>query len=188
MNLQQPHRIAFALTICTCIVILFTFVAARPQSAQPAAETATSQVLINEIKELRRALQDYAVVTQRTQLMSERLRFQQTRVDKLSDDRENVLMQLEASAAEAQQIDESTKSLEKLMGNESDASLRITIERDYKSALIRTEDHKRREQRLREREVQLNQLIQTEQAALTELKEKMQAVEQSLETRTTRRP
>jgi chromosome segregation ATPase len=103
------------------------------------------------------------------------------RVDRLNEEIENVRMQIESCVSESQQASETTKILEKQAGFTSDPLQRLSLEQEHKLTLARIEECKRREQRLRERETQLNGQIQTEQSALNDVKDKMNSLERSLE-------
>lgn len=180
---MRKPTIFFTITVSAIIsaVVVAVSISAAPQQN---SDSSTSQVLINEIRELRRSLQDFATTGQRVQIALERIRIQQDNVDRIQGEIASIDAQSEASASEMQQVEESAKALERLLGMENDPAKRIGLEMERKNALQRLEEGKKREARLRDREAQLNTALTAEKAVLAELKSKVEEIDRSLENQT----
>lgn len=170
--------LAFIAVVTVSVTITKYGIAA---SSQQLVDSSTSQVLITEIRELRRALQDFATTGQRVQIALERIRIQQDAVDRLQGEVTGNDAQGEVNASEMQQVEESAKALERLLGLENDPAKRIGLETERKNALQRLEEGKKREVRLRERQTQLNASLNTEKVLLAELKSKVEEIDRMLE-------
>jgi chromosome segregation ATPase len=174
---KQIGTVVVILGICLAGILFQSRSSAEAQQSGDPLSTS----LIGEIRELRLALQTFTVSNYRAQIAIEQLRSQQERVDHLNEEIENVRVQIESCVSESQQASETAKILEKQAGFTSDPLQRLSLEQEHKLTLARIEECKRREQRLRERETQLNGQIQTEQSALNDVKDRMNSLERSLE-------
>jgi hypothetical protein len=171
--------IAFAVLVFVLISGLLLF-KTNAESSQ-STDATTSQVLVNEIRELRRTLQDFTTHGYRVQIAIERVRIQQASVERLQGEIDGVEANSEINTTELQQVDESARTLERLVNSEPDPSRRVALEMERKNALLRVEECKKRELRLRERQAQLNASIHTEKAVLADLKGKVDEIDRSLE-------
>lgn len=170
--------------VTATVVITHYSIAAKPQLQN---DLSTSQVLINEIRELRRTLQDYTIANARVQIAIERLKVQQTRVDHLSNEKETLQSQIEEAVTSYQQAEDVAKSFDQQIVSESDPITRINIEREHKNMANILEQHKRREQRLRERDVQLAAQLQIERAALIELQNNLEGLEKTFDSKSSQK-
>jgi lysyl-tRNA synthetase class I len=180
------------LTIVLIIILILTatvFITRYSIAAEPQLQNdfSTSQVLINEIRELRRTLQDYTIANTRVQIAIERVKAQQMRVDHLSNEKENLQSQIEEAATSHQQAEEVAKSFDQQIVTESDPITRINIEREQKNMTHILEQYKRREQRLREREAQLAAQLQIERTALGELHNNLEGLEKAFDSKSSQR-
>lgn len=183
--MRKPTIVLIIILIVTSTVFITRYsIAAEPQLQN---DLSTPQVLINEIRELRRTLQDYTIANVRVQIAIERLKVQQMRVDHLSNEKETLQSQIEEAVTSYQQAEDVAKSFEQQIVAESDPITRINIEREQKNTTNILEQHKRREQRLRERGVQLAAQLQIERAALTELHNNLEGLEKALNSKSSQR-
>lgn len=179
---MRKITIAFTITLAMAATAIATRYGIAAQSQLP-NDSSTSQVLINEIRELRRALNDYIVISSRTQITLERLKFQQLRVNHLSNEKENLQMQVEETVASYQQMEEVVKSLERQLATEVDPARRVEVEREHKNTTTVVEQHKKREQHLRERYSQAAAQLQTEGSILSELQSGLEKLEKAFDSK-----
>src|SRR5437762_7424398 len=98
--MKKPFRIIIFLVLVLSPMVFAGY--SRPQAPQVNSNDVT-QALISEIHGLRQALQSYTVDNHRAQFVVERLRLQQSRVDKIEEELENVRLQVEQSVLTLQQ-------------------------------------------------------------------------------------
>lgn len=175
--MKKSYLILSVLVFLAVAVLIYSHRVVSVDAQQPEM----SQLLITEVRELRRTLQEFATTGQRMQIALERIRLQQDNVDRLQGELVSITSQAEVNVSEMQQLEESAKTMERLLGIENDAVKRIGIENERKTSLLRLEEGKKREIRLREKEVQLNAMFNIEKAALAELKSKVEEIDHQLE-------
>jgi predicted nucleic acid-binding Zn-ribbon protein len=152
----------------------------KAAETQQITDGAASQVLVQEIRSLRRALQDFTVGNSRLQVFIERCRLQQIIVERLNDEYNGIQSQIDSNEDQIRQMEETTKNLERLLSAEADQLRRGEMEREHKSITTNIEQVKQRTQRLQERGIQANGLLQSERAKLDELKDSLDSLERSL--------
>ncbi len=148
-----------------------------PQSPNGSGNAEVSFVLINEIKELRRAFQVYAAATSHTQITLERMKFQQTQVDHLQAESANLQLQIEEAQSNYLAMEESAKSLEKQLAIETDPPRRIEIERDLKNLLLSVEHSRKKEQTCRDRQTLVSAQLEAEKITLNALSDSVEKME-----------
>lgn len=161
-----------------CLVLLITLSINFRSTAQPqqSGDAASSQVLIQEIRGLRRALEDFTTKNSRVQVMIERVRLQQTVVQRLNDEIDNIQVQINANEDLTVQLEETIKNLEHSLEAEEDTPHKEEISRDLKSANKNVELYKQRNVKLEERKTQVNASLQTESARLAEMQQSLETL------------
>lgn len=172
--------------LCFGILWLFSPEALRAQSSNRATETTSAdqqilQALLSEVRQLRLTLQRTNISVFRTQLMIERLRMQQERVDRLTRQLEENQNELTGAGLSRSQLTERSQDLESQIKAEQDAGRRAQLDAQYKELKYIMEQQTERETQLRARQVQLTTQLQTERAKLDEIDSRLEALERELE-------
>lgn len=167
------------------ICIAFLFGAALSHFGRAAETTQTtegipSQVLVQEIRALRRAMQDFTIGNSRLQVTIERCRLQQTIIERLNDEYSGIQSQIDSNEDQTRQMEETAKNLERSFSSEADPLRRSEMDREYKALVSNTDQTKQRTQKLHERAVQLNGFLQAERAKLNELKDALDSLDRSI--------
>jgi len=152
----------------------------RPIQAAPPQGEPIIQALLNEVHQLRLAIQQNTLNTSRAQITIEHLRAQQTRVDGLSLTLEGIRKQIAAAKLAQSRMTEQLKEWENQLSQEPDASRRVEIERQYRDVKTSLERQTQIEQQQREREAQVMTQLQVEQAKLGDLTDRLEALERGL--------
>src|SRR5262245_11198812 len=178
------------MTVSLLALLLATPRTLLAQDSQPPAperrnEAEPIQALLSEVRQLRIALQHLSLSAYRAQITVERLRLQQEQVNQLSKQLEGIRDSLSDSKARLQWVGERVKDMESRVSQESDPARRAQLEREYKDMKFDAERHAFWDQQQREREPQVAAKLQIEQAKLSELNDRLEALERELETDTT---
>lgn len=153
-----------------------------PALSTPDGERQTLKALLDEVHQLRVALQRSGVNTARVQLTFERMRLQMGRVDSLSRELEGVRAQLLNVRENRAQAAERIKDWEEQINQTADAARRAQLERQLNLTKQGLSSQSRREDQLRERETQLGGQLQLEQVKLGELESQLGNLERELST------
>lgn len=173
-----------------CLVALSLGLTANSLAQSSKSESAPSsgqeekqvlQMLLSEVHQLRLAMQQANVNAYRTQIILERMRMQQTRVDKLAHDLAELQMQTNESASNRPRMEERLKELEASANQEADPVRRANLISEFKDLKFTLDQRNTWEQQQRERESQLNRTLQTEQAKLADFSEQLDGVLRDLE-------
>ena len=148
--------------------------------AQQGGERQTLRALLDEVHQLRLALQRTNLSTARVQLAFERIRLQMGRVDALSREVESTRAQLAGLRDFRSQAAERVKIWEEQMGRETDAGHRAQIERQLSLNKQNLAAQVQREEQLRDREVQLGAQLQVEQSKLSDLEGQLGNLEREM--------
>ncbi len=176
-----------------CGVFLSVLCISQPALAQssPTAQStvaATPEVqllraILEELRLQRAVLQRTYVQTYRAQRLTEQLARQQARVDSLGEE----IAQLKAIAHQAQDSrdEDELKDLLATINETTEPHQRAALMQSYNSmkrAFERQREYVRQEvERSRERQMQLESLLHTEQGKLAEMQEQFNALERELE-------
>ncbi len=153
---------------------------AAPLCAQSGGDAATMQALLTEVRQLRHTVERTLSLGPRMQLLLQRAQFQQQRVLHASEQLDEVRKQIAQETARQNAANERLAKIEQDISNESDASKRSQLE-DMRAGLKLVVGNGP-DQQLRARESELSNAFETEQAALNDLNEKLDALERQLET------
>jgi chromosome segregation ATPase len=143
------------------------------------------QALLNEVHQLRLAIQRSNLNTYHAQVTLERLRLQQQRVDRLSEKLEEARAKLSEIRSNQVKLPEEIKRVEELLGKEPDPINRGFKRRELESVLqtvkAELENLAQKESQAREQEAHLNGQLQTEQAKLNEVNERLDALQKEVD-------
>ena len=170
-----------------CLLILTTLVFAsfgrsqtttnRPTKAEQGENEQTMRALLNEVRQLRLAIQRSNLSAYRAQVIIERMRSQQQSVDRLADRLRGTRDRIaHVKMGQTELQDELKKMEDRPEGGESGMRER---QDSYKTRLGYLAQE---ETRLREDESQLAAQLQIEQARLAEINDQLDALQRELET------
>lgn len=142
-------------------------------------EGAPSQVLVQEIRALRRAMQDFTIGNSRLQVTIERCRLQQATVERLNDEYNGIQSQIESNEDQIRQMEETAKNLERLHSTEADPLRRGEIEREQKNITASVERYRQQMQQLQGRLAQISGTLQAEKARLAEVRDALDSLDRS---------
>lgn len=137
--------------------------------------------LLQEMRQLRVALQRMQVVSQRTQVTLERVRLQQNRVDSISRTLENLRTHLADIRAARPAIEDEMRDMDELLNRTTDATKRSEIELQIKETKVRLNAQSREEDQSRQRELELTADLQAAQAKLNDLNNQLDTIMRELE-------
>ena len=146
-----------------------------------AADAATLQSLLNEVRQLRLAIERTGALWPQMQIMLQRVQLQQQYVETLSRQLEQLRDQIARSANESAQLNSRVKESEIRAGQEQDARRRQQAEDEIKRLKAVIEQIAMRDRQQQDRESQLAGALQNEQAKLNDLNARLDAVERLLQ-------
>jgi chromosome segregation ATPase len=152
-----------------------------PAQAGQSDQMQMLQALLDEVRQLRLALQRNNLTAYRAQILLERLRAQQERVDRLTRELEALRNELVESKTHQAQMTEMLKGIENRLNQETDQARRNELEMEQRLIKTQLEQQAQRDERQREREAQLMAQLQIEQAKLEEINSRLDALENELE-------
>ena len=153
---------------CLCSVSVLHGQERKTESARE-DERQVLKALLEEMRQLRLALQRSNSLNHRLQITVERLRLQQGRLDSLTRSLENVRARMNDLKSARAQIEEQVKFAEELLARATEQDRRAEIEHNVKEMKARLASWSREEEQQRERDVALNLELQIEQNKLNEL-------------------
>jgi hypothetical protein len=166
-----------------CILIATVLTTAGTTQAQ--TSDSTMQALLAEVRQLRLALERSAVVAPRIQVTLQRMQLQQDSVSRASRQLEDLRDQLAKSAAVEADMAVHIKDVEARSAQEQDSARRKAMEdevKQFKSRLEqKTDQQTMNDAQQRARESELVGRLQTEQAKLNELNDRLNTLERMLE-------
>lgn len=149
--------------------------------ASSASEEKTVGALLFEVRLLRIALQTVNTNSKRIQLLAERIRIQQTRVDKVAADIDETREKITDVRTQLLKLNEVAKEFDIQMRQEPIAMRRIELERQKRLSQLDVPSLSEKENRLKEREALLINLLAAENAKLYDLQEKMNELDREFE-------
>ena len=167
-------------TSCLMLALSLIPMAAVAQNGST-PDNATLQSLLAEVRQLRMAVERAASVLPQTQVLLQRTQLQQQHVETLSRQLEQLRDQITKSSAEDAHFAAEVRDAETRASQEQDATRRRYEEERLKSAKAQMEQEAIRDQRQRARESQLAGQLQNEQIKLSELQERLDALERVLQ-------
>jgi len=166
-----------------CILIAAVLTAAGTTRAQ--TSDSAIQALLDEVRQLRLAVERSAVLAPKIQMTLQRMQLQQDSVSRASRQLEDLREQLAKSAAEEADVAFHIKDVEARAAQEQDSARRKAMEDEVKLTKSRleekTDQQKMNDAQQRARESELAGRLQTEQAKLNELNDRLDTLERMLE-------
>jgi chromosome segregation ATPase len=159
---------------CT-LSMAFCFISPTRASSQtkpvnpPADQDQVLQKLLSEVHELRLAVQRATANSTRFQMLIERTRLQQARVDMLTRQLENIHSQAADMRSARPQLEQQIKDAEDQLDRTPEPNAHADLESRIKAAKANLTRMTQEEERLRNRETALDGQLQTEQLKLNEL-------------------
>jgi chromosome segregation ATPase len=135
------------------------------------------QALVNEVRQLRLAIERSSLSAYQAQVTLERIRWQQPRVDRLNEKLENVRVEIAELRSRQASAQEDLKYIESELRKETDPGKR----RELEQALLMIKRQPEGLVQLEQQESQLLAHLQPEQARLNELNERLDAAQKELE-------
>jgi hypothetical protein len=174
-----------------CLLILTTLGFAsfvRPQTGAGASAKAaqaendlTMQALLNEVRQLRLAIQRSNLSAYKSQITIERIRSQQQSVDRLADRLRDARNQLAGIKMPQADFQSELKRIEARLNQEGDVEKRKILEEEQERFKNRLAMLAQEEARIRENESQLAAQLQIEQGRLTDLNDQLDVLQRELE-------
>jgi predicted nucleic acid-binding Zn-ribbon protein len=146
-----------------------------------AASDATVQALLAEVRQLRLALERSAIVAPRIQVMLQRMQMQQDAANRASKDLDDVRNQIANLANQERSMTTQLKEMEKGAETEQDPVRRKSLENESRMFKGMLENQATSMTQLRAREAETEGRLQTEQAKLSELNERLNVLERQLD-------
>ncbi|HWQ34857.1 MAG TPA: hypothetical protein VNQ79_18585 [Blastocatellia bacterium] len=175
------------LFVLTVFCLIFP-AAAAAQNGRPAQqpdhssdEPSVVRALLNEVTLLRMILQQTNFTGTRAQILVERIRVQQERVERLTRDLENIRDQIGETKLQQLKSAEMLREVETQLSREQISARRNDLLMQQRLLRFEVEKFSQQEQRLRDREAQMVSLVRIEQSRLDELTDKLDTLERDLE-------
>ena len=168
-------------------VVVFASFGRSQTEANKNAKTAqgdneqTMQALLNEVRQLRFAIQRSNLSAYHAQLIIERMRSQRQHVDRLAESLRDTRDRIANGKIPQAEFQHELKKIERLLSQEGDAERRQDLEERQDIFKTRLAALAKEETRLQEVESQLNAQLQIEQARLAELDDQLDALRRELE-------
>lgn len=182
---MKKRNLAYAPIILASALFVAPFTAAGQTTKMAEApqddDRQVLRALLDEMRQLRVALQRTQVVSQRIQVTLERTRIQQAHVDTLTRSLEGVRTRLTEIRSARPQIDEQIKEGEELLNRTTDPNRRGEIETQIKELKSRVVVLAREDDQTRDRESELNTQLQAAQARLSDLDMQLTNIVRELE-------
>lgn len=155
-----------------------------PQLALSAAGSGHQRALLEEVRQLRAAVQRTNLSLYRAQMLNDQIARQQTRVDSLTEEIEQLKKQVQQSLDTTRDDDE-LKELEATIGATSDPQQRLALTQSLQSmkrAMERQREYNKEEVGWSHiRQQQLENSLRIEQAKLSKIQEQLEALDRELE-------
>src|SRR5216684_194628 len=169
---------------CLLVLVIFCYVLPTRVSAQKTkpAESAqgdrdqTLKQLLIEVRELRLTVQRATVTNTRFQMLIERVRVQQSHVDALSRQLENIHSQVAEMKAAKPQMEQQIKDAEDLLDRTPDPNAHAELDSRIKGGKANLARLAQEDERLRSRETAVDSELQSAQAKLNELNSQLDSL------------
>jgi chromosome segregation ATPase len=165
------------------IVALGCLALAAPCAGQtPPGDSQTLLALLSEVKQLRQDLQASLIAGQRTQVLLHRLQGQEAAVARAADRLDEAREMHAGAQAERKQLAAEIERSEEFVSNERNPpGQRQVLQDRLPGDRARLEAFEKQEQREQAREAEAQQQLQAEEAALGDLRERLDQLDRTLE-------
>jgi chromosome segregation ATPase len=164
----------------TTVLFVSLCLAGRAQSPPAPSDSSVIQALLSEVHQLRLALERSNTIGPRIQLAVERVKLQQPAVTRLSEQLESVRRDLERAQPDEARFVGQIKAMETELSQTVDPAARNRMESTVKEMQIALEQGQKVVAALRSREAELSARLQTEQATLDGLNDRLSQIERAL--------
>lgn len=173
--------------VCLLFLVALGFTSSGSSHTTPNIPTQTAQgenaqtmqALLNEVRQLRLAIQRSTLSAHHAQVIIERMRSQQQQVDRLNDRLRETRDRIANVKMVETELQDALKKIEGRLKRMGDAH--PDLEEEQETLKTRLGFQAQEEARLREVEPQLVAQLQIEQAKLTELNDRLDALQRELE-------
>ena len=148
---------------------------------KPTDDKETIQMLLNEVRLLRRTLQRTGLNAYRGQIVLERIKAQNDQVLRLTRALAETRNEIEGIEGTIPRMTDQAKLMETMAEKELDANKRAQFEFESKERKADVERYKQRLERQRDAETQLSAQLAAEQNKLTELEGRLDALERGID-------
>lgn len=146
----------------------------------PSADPPTLQSLLSEVHQLRVVLEHSAALAPRIQIVVERLKLQQEQVARTSRELADLRDRLDHSRGELLRVQQRAQSLEGSETQETDPNKRHDLDEALRMIKLDAEQMEKSTLQLQAREGELAGQLQSDQARLTELNDRLDQIERAL--------
>lgn len=161
-----------------CVILLL--LAPAVSLAQQPADANTLQALLNEVRQLRIALERSTSMVPRMQLLVTRYQMQQDRVDRQERDLRALRNQLTSESSGRERTSAALRQFEEQARQTQDPAARKHLEEAAAAARMDLEQQAAREQQVRAEEAELASQLKLEQARLGTIAEQLDRIEKLL--------
>jgi chromosome segregation ATPase len=160
------------------------------QPALSAAQTGrgSEDALLRELRLIREILQRAQGNAQREQMLIERIRTHDQRVERLDHQRTALQDEIAGLEVHVRQIEQRERSLDLQLQKPAEAAQRQPIESELKELRFTQESQRQRLDRLRQREAELAAVLLREERTLRALESRLEALDREIEAEARRNP
>ena len=152
-----------------------------PNKAEQGENEQTMQALLNEVRQLRLAIQKSNLSAYHAQVIIERMRSQRQQVDRLTDRLRETRDRMASMKMGQTEIQYELKKMEDHLSQQTDVGVIRDVEEQIDRFKNRLGAQAQEEARLRENESQLVAQLQIEQSRLSEFNDQLDALQRELE-------
>ena len=145
------------------------------------ADRGTLQALLNEVQQLRIAIERSTLLGARTQIAINLMQAQEGRVDRITQELEKTRKEILEAQAEKPKLASRVKMIEEFLTTVTDAASRKQMEHDMNMSKLEGEQLSAREQDRSARESELSSQLRAEQSRLVELQGRIADMERMLD-------
>ena len=152
--------------------------AARAQA--PASDVKTLQTLLAEVHQLRIVLERSSQIAPRIQIAVERLKLQQEHVARVARQLDEIRRDLDRTRSDQPKIQQRVQTLDDEVNQAVDPGRRKALDDEAKMLKLESVQQEKSLQQMQAREGELMSQLQSEQARLTELNDRLDQIERAL--------
>jgi predicted nucleic acid-binding Zn-ribbon protein len=161
--------------ISLLVCVSFTTVAQTP-----ASDAQTLQTLLAEVHQLRIALERSTQIAPRIQITVERLKMQQDQVARVGRQLDDVRQELDHFGTEQSRIQQRVQFIENAVNETTDPEKRKDLNNQLGNSKQEADQAAKSVQQIQTRESELTSQLQSDQAKLTELNDRLNQIERAL--------
>jgi chromosome segregation ATPase len=159
------------------ILVCFCFIA---KAQAPPSDVKTMETLLAEVHQLRIALERSIQIAPRIQIAVERLKLQQDQVARVARQMDDLRRELDRSRSDQPKIHERLQEIAAAATQNTDPQKRKDLDDALSMFKLEAEQAEKSLQQIQAREGELASRLQSEQARLTELNDRLDQIERAL--------